>query len=325
MYPYNGWPYTNMHELNLDWMVTIVRRAEDTMNKLSETINGIVDDRFHEFEDLFERYDEQLRVLEEKLQAEVDNAIRDMDEELVRMQAEIAAGLRDIDERMSRLEAELNERIEAALRDFTADLERQLREMKAEIDALIADNNEWKEEWESKNQQWLDSALENFKNSLPDVQQVLVISPVSGHLVTITQALKDVYESVNFLALKAEEYDRLGITAEKYDNYMMNYIPKGLTAYEYDFLGKYYLVIMAHPELYARHPITGESTWWEYLVQFNTTLAGISGMLGAEDYDGLQLLAEEYDDLQLVAEDYDFYGCERIGGADGESYKRENC
>lgn len=325
MYPYNGWPYTNMHELNLDWMVTIVRRAEDTMNKLSETINGIVDDRFHEFEELFERYDEQLRVLEEKLQAEVDNAIRDMDEELVRMQAEIAAGLRNIDERMSRLEAELNERIEAALRDFTADLERQLREMKAEIDALIADNNEWKEEWESKNQQWLDSALENFKNSLPDVQQVLVISPVSGQLVTITQALRDVYESVNFLALKAEEYDRLGITAERYDHYMMNYIPKGLTAYEYDFLGKYYLVIMTHPELYARHPITGESTWWEYLVQFNTTLAGISGMLGAEDYDSLELAAQEYDDLQLVAEDYDFYGCERIGGADGESYKRENC
>ena len=49
-------------------------------------------------------------------------------------------------------------------------------------------------------------------------------------------------------------------------------------------------------------------------MQFNTTLAGLSGMLGAEDYDGLQLLAEEYDDLQLASEDYDFYGCERIGG-----------
>lgn len=321
MYPYNGWPYTNMHDLNLDWMISIVRRAEDTMNKLSDTINGIVDDRFHEFEELFEKYDQQLKDLETKLQAEVDSAVREMEAELVRMQAEIAAGLRDIDERMSHLEEELNARIESALREFTADLERQLRDMKDEIDALIADNEQWKEQWESKNQQWLESALENFKNSLPDVQQVLVISPVSGSLVTITQALKDVYESVNFLSLKAEEYDRLGITAERYDSWMINYIPRGLSAYEYDFLGKYYLVIMAHPELYARHPITGESTWWEYLVQFNTTLAGISGMLGAEDYDGLQLLAEEYDDLQLVAEDYDFYGCERIR-EDGESYKR---
>lgn len=40
MYPWNDWPYTNVHQLNLDWVIGKLKHVIDYLKRLQEQVSG---------------------------------------------------------------------------------------------------------------------------------------------------------------------------------------------------------------------------------------------------------------------------------------------
>lgn len=140
--------------------------------------------------------------------------------------------------------------------------------------------------------------IELLKNSLPDLTTVLVVSPYTGQLVTIQQAIDELWDNLRVYALTADEYDSQQWSAEEYDNFK-------LTAFEYDYFAKEY--IYNDPRFYMFSPWTGERVFYQgvimELVELHRTNA-----ITAQAYDNLNLTATAYDGKSITAYNYDWDG-----------------
>lgn len=140
--------------------------------------------------------------------------------------------------------------------------------------------------------------IELLKNSLPDLTTVLVVSPYTGQLVTIQQAIDELWDNLRVYALTADEYDSQQWTAEEYDNFK-------LTAFEYDYFAKEY--IYEDPRFYMFSPWTGKRVFYQdvimKLVELHRTNA-----ITAQAYDNLNLTATAYDGKAISGYNYDWDG-----------------
>ena len=140
--------------------------------------------------------------------------------------------------------------------------------------------------------------IELLKNSLPDLTTVLVVSPYTGQLVTIQQAINELWNNLRVYALTADEYDSQQWTAEEYDNFK-------LTAFEYDYFAKEY--IYEDPRFYMFSPWTGKRVFYQdvimKLVELHRTNA-----ITAQAYDNLNLTATSYGGKAITAYNYDWNG-----------------
>ena len=140
--------------------------------------------------------------------------------------------------------------------------------------------------------------IELLKNSLPDLTTVIVVSPYTGQLVTIQEAIDELWNNLRVYALTADEYDSQQWTAEEYDNFK-------LTAFEYDYFAKEY--IYEDPRFYMFSPWTGKRVFYQdvimKLVELHRTNA-----ITAQAYDNLNLTATAYDGKAITAYNYDLNG-----------------
>ena len=140
--------------------------------------------------------------------------------------------------------------------------------------------------------------IELLKNSLPDLTTVIVVSPYTGQLVTIQQAIDELWNNLRVYALTADEYDSQQWTAKEYDNFK-------LTAFEYDYFAKEY--IYEDPRFYMFSPWSGERVFYQdvimKLVELHRTNA-----ITAQAYDNLKLTATAYDGKAITAYNYDWNG-----------------
>lgn len=140
--------------------------------------------------------------------------------------------------------------------------------------------------------------IELLKNSLPDLTTVLVISPYTGQLVTIQQAIDELWNNLRVYALTADEYDSQQWTAEEYDNFK-------LTAFEYDYFAKEY--IYEDPRFYMFNPWTGERDFYQNVIMRLVELHRTNAIT-AQGYDNLVLTATAYDGKAITAYNYDWNG-----------------
>lgn len=148
--------------------------------------------------------------------------------------------------------------------------------------------------------------IELLKNSLPDLTTVIVKSPYSGNLITIQQAIDELWDNLRVYALTADEYDSQGWTAEEYDSF-------NLTAFEYDYFAKE--KIYHDPRFYMFSPWTGEKVFYQEVIKKLVELHRTNGIT-ADTYDNLDLTAETYDNKALSAYEYDWNGyTQLVGGA----------
>ena len=110
--------------------------------------------------------------------------------------------------------------------------------------------------------------------------------------------------------LTAYEYDRLRLTASEYDNWIVNSIPRGLKAVEYDVHGRKYLY--KEPKDYMNHPASGKVVENKIVIDFNTSLLKQSGSYSASEYDSIGITANNYDVLQLTAYEYDWFSNRKV-------------
>ena len=145
--------------------------------------------------------------------------------------------------------------------------------------------------------------IELLKNSFPDLTTVYVRSPYTGKIITIQEAIDELWNNLRVYSLTANEYDTQMWTAKEYDDFK-------LTAYQYDYFAKQF--IYKNPELYMFSPFNGKYVFYQDVINNLVTLHRINA-ISATDYDGLGLTAQNYDEKLITSYEYDWNGRVALG------------
>ena len=299
------YPYTDFHELNLDWLLETYQEIVDHIRVLTDWMAQ----HKEEYEEAMERLqavENEIDTFEARVQAEFDR----LAEEQAQAFAEQTAKL---DLAIQQMKDEVNEEIiklRKDVNDAIADFQTQFNQLKASVEAEITQlriliNQEivrLNETLEVNNQyirQYVEDRIDQFINEFPTmINLVPVYNPVRGTTTSLQQAINDLYDVARVYGLTAEQYDSLGLKAETYDGYE-------LTAMEYD---QYGYIKLGYPDenWYMISPFTGQYTKVKNVVM-DLAHFHMEG-LTAEEYDALELEAEEYDLKEITAFDYDWFG-----------------
>lgn len=301
----NKYPYTDFHELNLDWLLETYQEIVDNVNDLLSWMDQHKDEYAEAMErlqaveneiDTFEQrvQDEFNRLAEEQAEAfaeqtaKLDLAIQQMKDEV---NAEIIKLREDVAEAIAQFETEFNQ--------LKADVQAQITQLKIMVNQELVRLRHALEANTEYIKQYVEDRIQQFIDEFPTmITLVPVYNPVRGDMTSLQQAINDLYDVARVYGLTAEQYDSLGLTAEQYDNY-------GLTAMEYD---QYGYIKLGYPDenWYMISPFTGQFTKVKNVVM-DLAHFHMEG-LTAEEYDLKELTAEEYDLKEITAFDYDWFG-----------------
>lgn len=283
----------------------------ETLCKVSSKLNEVIDD-YNELIDYYNTLPQLLEQITAKLSelddfvdtinrefAELDARLTaKVDEKLAKVDEELAKSLELIEHEMAELEAKVNVEIERLRSELTQVINSQLAVFRTELE--LSENN---------TKAWTEARLNEFLAELPDVQNVLVYNMITGKLEPVQDVIASMYDVMRD-GLTAYEYDRLRLTASEYDNWIVNSIPRGLKAVEYDVHGRKYLY--KEPKDYMNHPISGNIVENKMVIDFNTSLLKQSGSYSASEYDNVGITANNYDVLQLTAYEYDWFSNRKV-------------
>lgn len=288
----NKYPYTDFHELNLDWLLTTYQQIVDDIHDIQDWVSQ------HEID-----YAEAIRRLT-IVENEIATFEARVNAEFSRLSAEIQAQLE-----------ESERRVQQALDDAQAQLDRELVEIRNQVAAIqvqIENEITWMHNeisraindlyrmQEANNEfifNWVEIRLQQFIDSLPEILTVQVYNPYRGQVTDIQIAVNDLFELTRIWALTAAQYDALELTASEYD-------ALDLTAQMFDTIG--YRLLFKDPSYYMLDPFTGT---WVKTSEVVQKLAELHmNALTATEYDVLDLDADTYDAKDLTAYDYDWNG-----------------
>lgn len=279
---FDKYPYTDFHELNLDYLLGEFKTLKDSYQDIIDWIENDAsnyNDLVYRLDGLDRRCDslnDQIGLLSIQTNFRFDQLNSKIDSQYTQITNEYRALFNSI---MASVNSELmlmNNRIE---------------DYKRELIQLIQDEN-------TAVMGYVHSELENFIANLPDYEQLIIYNPVRGEQTNVQTAINDLYGYFNMYALTAQEYDDLQLTAEDYDRY-------GLTAHEYDTEGRNWL---GTNSIYLmRSPFTGEMAPMQEVILDLFELHR-SNALTASAYDALDMTASYYDGLMIEALNYDLNG-----------------
>lgn len=292
----NKYPYTDFHELNLDWLLKNYQAIIDEINE----INTWIAQHKIEYEDAIAR----LTIVEGEIdtfEAQVNAAFEQLrQEQQQQLDYALASINLEVDTKLAQLEADVQNAINdiyAKYDQLQVDIMSELQAFRTQINnEIIAIRNEMR----ANNQlvfAWVENRIQELIDSLPEILTVYVYNPYRGETTNIQIAINDIYSVACIWGLTAQQYDDLGLTASEYD-------ALELTALEYDTTG--YKLLYPDPNYYMMSPFTGELTHIKNVVT-KLCYFHMEG-LTAEEYDQKELTADEYDALELTAFDYDWFG-----------------
>lgn len=292
----NKYPYTDFHELNLDWLLKNYQSIIDEINE----INTWVAQHQIEYEEAIARlqhvegeidtFEAQVNVAFEQLrqqqQQQLDDALAsinlEVDEKLQQLEVDVQTAINDIYAKYDQLQVEIMSELQAFRTQINNEIIEIRNEMRANNQLVFA---------------WVENRIQELIDSLPEILTVYVYNPYRGETTNIQVAINDIYSIACIWGLTAQQYDDLGLTASEYD-------ALELTASEYDTTG--YKLLYPDPNYYMMSPFTGELTHIKNVVT-RLCYFHMEG-LTAEEYDQKELTADEYDALELTAFDYDWFG-----------------
>lgn len=229
---FNKYPYTDFHELNLDWVLAKLREFDGKLTTLDTEFDDIKSD----FDTVKSEVDNLLDTMQATIQAEiqayvpgyVDGIISPYLTELQGLIAEVES-LRNI---MSGWENLLNE----MRRDFTQADDTMKADYISRVETLrfemILDLS------------ILDQKIDDMQFNLPDI-----MNPVRGFKTSIEQTIDDLYDALRYFALTALQFQGANLTAQQLDDLQ-------LTALEWDLYG-YQQLYGTNPNE-CINPLTGE-------------------------------------------------------------------
>lgn len=297
---FNKYPYTDFHELNLDWLLTSYQAIIDKTNETIEWVNN----HQIEYEEAIERltaveneiytFEAQITAafnqLEADLKAEMEKALSDtiaeVDATIQQLRQDVAFAIASFENRFLELETQIKNEL--------AEVKAQVARAIIELQNILQANNQFIFEY-------VENRLQRFIDDLPEILTVQVYNPYRGEVTDIQTAINDLYSIACIWGLTAAQYDSLGLTAAEYD-------ALEITAAEYDTLG--YKLLYKDPNYNMLSPFTGE---YVHVQEVIMDLAHLHmGGVTAAYYDGLELTAEEYDAKELTAFQYDWFADELL-------------
>lgn len=268
-YPYCQKVLPLVYDDSLSYYESICKLVKK-MNEIIDEVNSI------DVDNILNRVDEEIEKELEDLYKQMDN-----------LSNTVGGVMNNVDNALELYHNKVIRELNSTTANLTLFVNNQLNVIKKYVDSQ--DNAIMSE---------LRYQIELLKNSIPDLTTVYVRSPYTGKIITIQEAIDELWNNLRVYALTADEYDAQMWTAEEYDGFK-------LTAYQYDYYAKEF--IYKNPELYMFSPFTGEYVFYQdvimKLVELHRTNA-----LTATEYDGLALTATTYDGKDITAYTYDWNG-----------------
>ena len=301
----NKYPYTDFHELNLDWLLETYQEIVDHIAILTAWM-GQHKTEYEEAMIRLQAVENEIDTFEHRVQAEFNRLAEEQAAAFAEQTAKLDQAIRDMELQVNDEIMKLREDVATAIAAFTAEFRQLKADIQAEITSLriminqeIVRLNQTLEVNNAYIKQYVEDRIDQFIDEFPNmINLVPVYNPVRGAMTALQQAINDLYDVARVYGLTAEQYDSLGLTAEEYDNYE-------LTAMEYD---QYGYIKLGYPDenWYMISPFTGQFTKVKNVVM-ELAHFHMDG-LTAKEYDDLELEAEEYDDKLITAFDFDWFG-----------------
>ena len=282
---WNLYPYTNIHELNLDWILDEIKQFREELEQIED-----YGDRITQLELETDNLERDLTALTNNLESfkrsaastheNLQRQIRDNNKSIISLKSYVL----DFEDRNKDEHKDFDRRINNLVQNYAIILQDLAR-----IRVLIADGDE---RTLILAKDYADLLLEEFKREFPKLYDLYVFSPITGQIVTVQVALNELYEAYRFYAITAKDFDELGWTAEELDR-------KHLTALELDTNSKALLQRFEREQYVIRNP------WFGDFVDFKEVLYKLVGYhiptLNCYQRDLRELTAEELDDREYNA------------------------
>lgn len=303
---YNKYPYTDFHELNLDWLLT---QYQSIIDKLNDTIDWC-NTHQTEYEEAMRRLqavENEIDTFEAQVQAQFTQLKADIDADFAQQKAELAAALAatqaEVSEEIQRMTREVNAAIAAFdirfndldsyIRSELVSVKLQVNAMLAELDQRIIDNNAFIFDY-------VENRLDQFIKDFPTLIGIQVYNPIKGKYTSLQIAINDLYDASCVDGITAFQFDSLNITAQEFDDL-------DISARDFD-QHSYFLLGYPDPRYYMYDPFTGEYTLIKNVVSKLAALHTDEDSINAEEFDvDLDMTAEEFDATEITAFNFDWY------------------
>lgn len=287
---FDQFPYTNNHELNLNWLLQKMKNLEEIYQHLQDEIKEVTD-FINNFEEWFnqnvdQKIDERIAVTMslylQRLQ-QIEKLVAQLEEEINKDDGVIGQ-IKDLQNQIDALNASLTQAKHACAQKI-AELLELLHTYKYEMENFVDGKVSYLEQY--------------IVDHVTKVDRLDVINPLNGLYQPIQDVLNSMTEVITrSYGLTAAQYDSLKLSAQVYDNYH-------ITAYDYDTKAYFELYLKLTYNLMIS-PFTGLLDTYDNIINSLTALHKCA--MTAQEYDDAQITAEQYDTFELTAFAYDWWG-----------------
>ena len=213
------YPYTNFHELNLDWIL-------DTLKSISTDINDLNEWKAtrHERDEYIDRTIEDLNEKYEALMRLYNTFVDEVNLKFDTLERALQKQVDDLEEDVRRQIADLSEDIHRELNNLARDLRAEMADFQTQVNALL---NIYNNRILS-----VEEGLRTVENMIPNMMHMT--DPYTGQQNTIVNVIYEIVSRTTTESLTADDYDTMALTATYYDGL-------AVTAYNYDFHGSIYV------------------------------------------------------------------------------------
>lgn len=303
---FNKYPYTDFHELNLDWLLI---QYQAIVDKLNDTIDWC-NNHQTEYEEAIRRLtavENEIDTFEAQVNAAFAQLKADIDADFAQQKAELAQALANTEAEVARQIELLTTEVNAAIANFDirfneldvyirselVSVKLQVNEMLSQLDQRIIDNNAYIFDY-------VENRLDQFIKDFPTLIGIQVYNPIKGKYTSLQMAINDLYDASCVDGITAIQFDELNLTAQQFDNL-------DITAREFD-QHSYYLLGYPDPRYYMYDPFTGELSMVKTVVQKLAALHTDEESIDCTTFDiTLDMTAEEFDATDITAFNFDWY------------------